>query len=356
MNPDSFLRILDQIKDHEIFKNRSKFQQIDPMVQLLVTLRRLGCEASSGAALISVSQLFGIGEGTVVLYTKRVVTALMSLWVETVKWHNFGDKAAMKSRLRNSDRGIDLWQDCVGVLDGTYFPFKFKPYPDERAIQYFNHHKKFYGLQATVICNDRGKVIYFSSIYPASVHDARCFKATNVYRNPGKLAFKATSPLLHLTCLLDDYFDRNEFLLADSAYSLTKWCITPYKTPRGGVMSRDHRRFNRQLSQLRIKVEHTIGQLKARFSFLRCIPNKGNLTEGQLREIYKWVGSAIVLHNLLYMEDPWDMDKIEMEAEENQLGRGGENYEVENEGENEQRNIGVLRRELFFQEFVARQE
>lgn len=36
------------------------------MVQLLVVLRRLGCEASSGSAVVSVAQLFGIGESTVV--------------------------------------------------------------------------------------------------------------------------------------------------------------------------------------------------------------------------------------------------------------------------------------------------
>ena len=37
-------------------------------------------------------------------------------------------------------------------------------------------------------------------------------------------------------------------------------------------------------------------------------------------------------------------------------GRGASSHEVENQGEDEQRNIGVLRRELFFQEFVAGQE
>ena len=155
------------------------------MVQLLVGLQRLGCEASSGAAVVSLSH--GIGEGTVVLYTNRVITALMSLWLGMVSWHTATEKAAMKLRLNNSDSaGHKLWQDCVRTLNGTYFALKFKPYPDERSVQYFNHCKKFYRLEAIVICNDRGKIIYFSSVYLASVHDARYFKATNIYCNPGK--------------------------------------------------------------------------------------------------------------------------------------------------------------------------
>ena len=70
----------------------------------------------------------------------------MSLWLEMVSWHTASEKAAMKLRLKNSDSagpGLDLWQDCIEMLDGIYFVWKFKPYPDERSVQYFNHRKKF---------------------------------------------------------------------------------------------------------------------------------------------------------------------------------------------------------------------
>lgn len=63
-------------------------------------------------------------------------------------------------------------------------------------------------------------------------------------------------------------------------------------------------RFNRMFSSLRIRIEHTIGRLKAWFSFLRHMPNKGNLQANQLREIYKFVASTVVFHNMLQAEDP----------------------------------------------------
>ena len=131
-------------------------------------------------------------------------------------------------------------------------------------------------------------------------------------------------------------------MLADSACSLTNWCITPHKTPRGGVMSSDCRRFNKQLSRLRIKIEHTIGRLNIRCSILHSILNKGNLSHNQLRDIYKWVGSAVVLHNFLHMEDPWDDNEDETEdtepVDQNQVAE--KNWD---EDEDEQRNLGICK-------------
>jgi len=88
MNPDTFMRILSLVEEPPIFHNRGRFPQISPMVQLMVALRRLGTETGSGSAVISVAQLFGIGEGTVLLYTHRVVVALGALWGQVIKWHN----------------------------------------------------------------------------------------------------------------------------------------------------------------------------------------------------------------------------------------------------------------------------
>lgn len=84
----------------------------------------------------------------------------------------------MEIRARIQASRFAMWEDVVGIVDGTNFNFKFKPYKDHRSVQYFNHRKKAYGLQATVICNDRGEIIYFHSQFPSSVHDARAFRAT----------------------------------------------------------------------------------------------------------------------------------------------------------------------------------
>ncbi|KAF8433153.1 hypothetical protein BGX38DRAFT_1290467 [Terfezia claveryi] len=76
MNPDSFMRVLARIENYKVFINMSNYQQISPMIQLLIALRRLGSDG--GTAVMSVSQLFSKAEGTVVLYTKRVMIALIT--------------------------------------------------------------------------------------------------------------------------------------------------------------------------------------------------------------------------------------------------------------------------------------
>lgn len=100
-----------------------------------------------------------------------------------VKWHTPEERRQIKLRLR--DRGFCLFEDCVGFLDGTMFAFKWKPYPDERLVTYFNHRKKAYGLQAPLICDNLGRILHFSLLFPDSAHDACCWRATQIARHPG---------------------------------------------------------------------------------------------------------------------------------------------------------------------------
>lgn len=182
-------------------------------------LRRLGCEASSGASIVSASQLFSIGEGTVILYTRRCCAALFSLWKEEVRWPTSQERLESKARLKDSSHS--LWEDCVGIVDGTFLTFRWRPLAKDTSVQYFNHRKKAYGLQATVICDDQRRIIHFTALYPGAVHDARAFKSTCLWNHP------------------QDFLSHSLFILADSAYPLTQWCLTPYNRLRliiGGMV------------------------------------------------------------------------------------------------------------------------
>ena len=108
--------ILNRIQDHPVFGP----QQAAMQHQLQVTLRRFG----SSIDTIQVGQMFGIGDGTVSLYTRRVCTALMSLWKDVVQWPT--EEEQIKIRLRNHSTW-SVWEDCIGILDGTLIPFTSKP-------------------------------------------------------------------------------------------------------------------------------------------------------------------------------------------------------------------------------------
>ena len=298
-------------------------------------LRRLGCEASSGASVVSASQLFSIGEGTVVLYTRRCCTALFSLWKDEVRWPTTQERLESKARLQDSAHSF--WEDCVGIVDGTFLTFRWRPFTKEVSVQYFNQRKKAYGIQATVMCDDQRRIIHFTALYPGAVHDARAFKSTRLWNNP------------------HNYLSRGQFLLADSAYPLTHWCLIPYKCPRGEQLDAEHKRFNRKLSALRVRIENTIGILKARWAFLKCIPNRGGGDRESLKWYYEWIGAAVVLHNLLIRTDDWKDNEVTQQILE-RLRRDHEErieeYGLVNEEENDRHTREALRRDQFFLRFL----
>ncbi|KAF8252875.1 hypothetical protein K440DRAFT_535235 [Wilcoxina mikolae CBS 423.85] len=97
MSPEMLLPIVQQIQIHSVFHNQNRIGQEPVHLQFAVTVRRLCCELSAGACILRTSQLFGIGEGTVVIYTRRVTRAMVEiLWVEIIAWSGHEDKAAMK--------------------------------------------------------------------------------------------------------------------------------------------------------------------------------------------------------------------------------------------------------------------
>ncbi|RPB18393.1 hypothetical protein L211DRAFT_764439, partial [Terfezia boudieri ATCC MYA-4762] len=117
--------------------------------------------------------------------------------------------------------------------------------------EFWNFRKAKYGLQVTIIADDRRYILICDAHFPGVVHDARAFGVLELSYNPRA------------------FFSRNEYLLAGSAYKVTPRLIAPYKKPWNGILSPEKREFNKCLSRLCIRVEHTIGILKARFASLR---------------------------------------------------------------------------------------
>jgi hypothetical protein len=66
----------------------------------------------------------------------------------------------------------------------------------------------------------------------------------------------------------------------------------------------------------------SVGILKARFSSLRRLPNR-IITESDLNWTYAWIGSCIILHNLLIdnAESAPSAEEIQQIVEEERLGK-----------------------------------
>jgi len=202
---DAFRFILNQIQDRQVFMNRSFNKQLPVQDQLSVALYRFG-RYGNGASVRDVSAHFGLGEGTVDLVTNRVIDAIMSFAAKYIRWYTSSEKEEVKRRIEN-DTGFP---NCLGFLDGTTMVLDLKPGIDYES--YFNR-KSRYGLSAQIVSDWDDRIRFLFVGYPASVHDSRCIGYSELVTKPHK------------------FFSNDEYVLADSAYSLSDTIITPFKKP-----------------------------------------------------------------------------------------------------------------------------
>ncbi|POV95742.1 hypothetical protein PSTT_16077 [Puccinia striiformis] len=111
-----------------------------------------------------------------------------------------------------------------------------------------------------------------------------------------------------------EYFDEGQYLLADSAYELTNTVIPSYKSPASN--SSINTEFNYCVAKARVRNEHTIGILKARWSSLQEMRLHLYL-RGHMQELVAWLYSCIILHNMLaQLGDQWQ----ELDSEDQNRG------------------------------------
>ena len=200
------------------------------------------------------------------------------------------------------------------------------------AINYFNYRKQKYGFQATVISDDQGRITRFNAGLPGSVHDARAWRKLDVFQDPAR------------------YFRPDEYLLADSAYPLNKYTIVPFKRPANSGLQLQHKIFNQRLSSLRVSIEHCIGRLKARFASLRGLPHRIRGADNKAACL-KWIGSCVILHNLLMDLDDGVQARWALPDEDDE-GTDGEG-DLDADGEDDIGHSGRLRRNALMEVVIG---
>ena len=202
------------------------------------------------------------------------MTAILSLKEEFVTWPTEEEKEAMKSRL-----ALEGWPDCIGIIDGTHVGLETRPTKYHDC--YFNR-KSFYSINVTIICDDRGRILYYYAGWPGTTHDNRVFKNCKVYKN-----FK-------------EYFNKNEHLLGDSAYSNSRIMVQSFKKLKGNAsLCEEKDFFNHKLASVRIHSEHCIGILKSRFPCMKSINVWIRQGNPEVKFLVDLVGACSVLHNIL---------------------------------------------------------
>src|SRR3954466_12207320 len=112
MDSRSFQNLILKIESHSTFQSTGNKPQAPVELQLAIFLRRIG----SKDEIFSICSRFGISEGTVYLYCKRVMLAILSLKNSLVIWPTEESRKIIHSGFKN----IGGFENVIGAIDGTH--------------------------------------------------------------------------------------------------------------------------------------------------------------------------------------------------------------------------------------------
>lgn len=128
VSPLTFDRLVRVIENDLVFVHHSEFSSKAPVEeQLAVALYRFGHNGNA-ASLQSIANWAGIGKGTVELYTRRVMAALLrpEFMRDSVHWPDEEEKEAAKKWVQ--DHSCKAWRNGWCFVDGTLVPLASRPY------------------------------------------------------------------------------------------------------------------------------------------------------------------------------------------------------------------------------------
>ena len=114
MFSESFKILVNLLNTHSIFQSNNVKQQAPVELQLAVFLRRLGSKEN----IFSICSRYGIAEGIVILYCKRIMKAIISNKAKFIKW--LTDKRS-REFVHTGFEAIGGIEDIIGAINGTYF-------------------------------------------------------------------------------------------------------------------------------------------------------------------------------------------------------------------------------------------
>ncbi|KAK3107567.1 hypothetical protein FSP39_017459 [Pinctada imbricata] len=216
---------------------------IEPDKQFLVFLNYLGNQQS----MRECAHLFGLSKSTVHRVIHSVTSALLQIKDKVIRWPNGEEQKEIARKVQNC--GIP---GVVGFIDGTHIRLASAPGGDRKFLQ-----QKGLSVNATA---ESGRS-----------------------------------------------FIQDHQLLADNAYPLRNWLISPYK--KYGNLTLQQHRFNKKLSSARQTIERAFGHLKGRFRRLK------EATLHDPKDVTQLIMAACILHNFCVINTE-ELDEF-MDSSEN---------------------------------------
>lgn len=247
-------------------------QAVSVELRVAVTLWRL----ATNSEIRTVSHLFGVGESSVCVFTKEVVTAINEILAP--QYLHTPSAAEMQDIVRGFREKWNFPQ-CAGAVDGTHIPILA---PSFNPADYYNRKGEYsIILQGVVDHSMKFWDVYIG--WPGRVHDARVFANSSLYLRgqDGTLLPRRRENIQGVEVPL--------VILGDAAYPLLPWLMKPYPEGRGITQAQSD--FNTHLSQARMTVERAFGLLKGRW---RCLSKRADFETSFVSDVSF---ACCVLHN-----------------------------------------------------------
>lgn len=251
------------------------------------------------AMKISKSSVFtgdhiNIHQSTVSKILKRVIPEIARLANVFIQMPNSNNHEEIV-RIKHDFNRIRNFPNVIGCVDGTHI--KISNPGGDNAENYRNRHGEFsYNVQA--ICDADLLIRSIDARWAGSTHDSQVFNGSL-----SKLMFER-----------GDYV--NCYLLGDSAYSATRYLLTPKLNPQ----TQAERRYNKAHQKTRKTIERTFGVWKRRFPALYFgLRTKKDTTLAT-------IVAAAVLHNIAILKGiPEPEDNVFIQEPREALVNGEQN-------------------------------
>ncbi|XP_042325625.1 putative nuclease HARBI1 [Sceloporus undulatus] len=264
-----FLLIVEQLRP-EICREDTRLRSAIPVEKrVAIALWILANQGSYGTA----ATRFGVGKSTVCTIFISVVLA-----IEKVLLH----KTVYLGDHRKIMAGFEAmgFPQVIGAVDGCHCHIIS---PVRQGGEYINR-KDTYSmlLQGTV-----DHTVLFINVcigWSGTSHDGFVFRHSSIYQTMRAGLFVPGNPTVTICGK-----QVGPLLIADAAYGVKNWVMTPFK----GTLQPRQALYNRHLNRARNTVERAFGRLKARW---RCLTAPLELAEENVNSV---IVACCVLHNLV---------------------------------------------------------
>lgn len=266
----------------------------------------------------SVADRFGLSKGHAHNLFMLVVNLLIENIDEWIEWPT-GVRARENVQKFNDLHGNQI-QGVFGCLDGSHIEI---PNP-KNDNSYINRHR-YPSINLQAICNSKKKFIYIFVGWPGSAHDSRVWTNSPLHNDLEEKRDEVRPP--------------ETFLLSDSAYELRTFNMNPYKA--FGILSRQEKKFNTQLSKVRVLIEQVFGRLKGIFRRLKKLESTKVRNSSRLVTVACIIFHNIAIDDKIYFDDQQLLN--EEEEEYNNPEEELENADIQQRRAVDKREAIVLR-------------